>query len=79
MLLQLDSAEKNVLVIGGNKKAYSCLKTLVKNGAIVTVVAQKDNITTDLADYLVSGEVAWFNRTALPRDVAGKGLKKDLF
>lgn len=70
MLVQIDSNDKNVLIIGGDK---SLLQSLVKGGAIVTVVAKKENISSDLVDLLSSGEVAWFNRSALARDVAGKG------
>ncbi|KAJ3306497.1 hypothetical protein HDV03_005107 [Kappamyces sp. JEL0829] len=78
MLLQLDTLEKNVLVIGGTFEASEIIGSLLQNGAIVTLVSKKDDLCKEIAGQVAAGEFAWFNRLPQARDVDGKTLVVNL-
>ena len=72
MILNIETFDKDILVIGGGLESYKAVTGLVASGAVVTLLAKRESLCKDLLAQIGSGEFAWFNRVALPRDVEGK-------
>jgi hypothetical protein len=72
MLFELNTQGENILVLGNISLGF--LQSLT---GYITLVAQRHQISSDVAEKVSTGEFAWFNRTFQPRDLDGKSIVFD--
>ncbi|KAJ3323965.1 hypothetical protein HDV06_000941 [Boothiomyces sp. JEL0866] len=73
MFLQLDTFEKNVLILGGSIQAFNAVMSLKQNSDI-TLVAHKTDLCAQLQSQAGLGEFGWYNRVYRPLDLKGKDI-----